>query len=127
MTGQARSITTTRSRAQHAQAIRRSVEIVGRGTVKATGLPIYGATSASEPNRLHLIVWSPTAHEWECDCARWAYHRQCRHVDALNERLATERVSLTAKGRAVLAAQRAGHDCATAPRRGPHPFSLLKS
>jgi hypothetical protein len=44
------------------------VEIVGKGIVKATGAPVYGATSASEPNRLHLTIWSPTAHQWDCDC-----------------------------------------------------------
>ena len=99
------------------------VEIVGKGIVKATGAPVYGATSASEPSRLHLIIWSPTAHEWECDCPRWAYRRRCRHVEALNARLANERVGMvTAKGRAALASYHRD----TSPRRGPAAFSLLR-
>lgn len=102
------------------------VEIVGKGIVKATGAPVYGATSASEPNRLHLIIWSPTAHQWDCDCAQWAYRHRCRHVDALNACLAGERVGLTDKGREYLAAHRAEQDHATAPRRGPQAFSLMR-
>lgn len=82
------------------------VVIAGKGIVKATGAPVYGATSASEPGRLHLIVWEADRHMWACDCARWHWRHSCRHVAALNVRLARERD--------------------TTPRRGPPAFSLLK-
>lgn len=67
------------------------VEIVGKGTVKTTGAVCFGATSASEPNRLHLLIWDGAAHEFSCDCVSYAYRHRCRHVAALNVRLAAER------------------------------------
>lgn len=125
----------------------RPVEIVGHGKVKATWQPVYAATSASEPGRVHLIVWTPVG--WECDCAAFKFRRgaSCSHVRALSARLAeqlrrrdaevaaaqfgpNDTFTLTDKGRAALAEWRKRKEeqakRETSPRRGPASFSILK-
>jgi hypothetical protein len=111
------------------------VEISGKGTRKGDGATLYGATSASEPNRLHLIVWEASQEAWTCDCAGYAFRHHCRHVDALCFHLAAEHValvepvssedrwSLTEKGAVALAEHRTRRE--SSMRRGPAAFSLF--
>lgn len=125
-------------------ATKHVIEIVGHGKVRKTGQPVYAATSASEPGRVHLIVWTPVG--WECDCAAFRFRRgaSCSHVRALSARLADElrrreaevaaakigpddTFTLTAKGRAALAEWRKEKEVReTSSRRGPAAFSLMK-
>lgn len=41
------------------------VTIIGQGRVKASGQPVYAATSASTPGRVYLIAWTPNG--WSVD------------------------------------------------------------
>lgn len=123
---------------QTARAIS-GVEIGGKGTRKSDGASLFGATSSSEPGRLHLIVWEQDSEAWECDCAGYAFRHHCRHVEALRVHLAAQRLavvesvapddrwSLTEKGAIVLAQHRAQSAKREQSRRqGPRAFSLLK-
>lgn len=124
-----------------------TVEVIGKGSVKATGQAVYGVTSSSEPGHVHLVTWSPTAHQWECDCAAYAFRRRCAHLRELSARLAVElrrrdaevaaanigpddTFAITPAGRAALAEWRTRKEAEeqrnTAPRRGPRAFSVLK-
>jgi hypothetical protein len=123
---------------QTARAIS-GVEISGKGTRKSDGATLYGATSSSEPGRLHLIVWEERQQAWVCDCAGYAFRGHCQHVDAFRVHLAAQhaasvepvdpedRFSLTEKGAVALAEYRAQRELReqSMPRqRGA--FSILK-
>ncbi len=136
--------------AKTAKTVASPVTIIGKGRVKASGQPVYAATSASTPGRVYLIAW--TTAGWECGCAQYQFRRtSCAHVRALSARLADElrrrdaetaaanigpddTFTLTDKGRAALAEwrQRKVLDLPerlsdTAPRRQQSfPASLLK-
>jgi hypothetical protein len=123
---------------QQARAIT-AVEISGKGTRKNDGATVYGATSASGPGRLHLIVWEERQQAWVCDCAGYAFRKHCRHVDALRFHLAAQhaaevepvsaddRWSLTEKGAVALAQYRAERERRemSLPRQRD-AFSILK-
>jgi hypothetical protein len=67
------------------------VLIAGKGTRKSDGAPLYGVTSASEPGKLHIVVWEAAQSVWVCDCPRYQWRRTCRHVDAVKARISIER------------------------------------
>jgi hypothetical protein len=111
------------------------VKIAGKGVRKTDSAPVYAVTSASEPARLHLVVWDLASAEWQCDCPRWHWRHHCRHIEAVNARLAEQRSGvLTSVGAAALQAWRdaqrehpiTARPSDSAPRRGPAAFSLLK-
>jgi hypothetical protein len=123
---------------QQARAIS-GVEISGKGTRRSDGAMLYGATSSSEPGRLHLIVWEERQQAWLCDCAGYAFRHHCRHVDALRFHLAAQRqaqaepispedrFSLTEKGKVALAEHRAQAERREQSMLRQRPaFSLLK-
>jgi hypothetical protein len=47
------------------------VEVTGKGTRKSDGAPLYGCTSASEPGKLHVVVWEQAQTAWVCDCPHY--------------------------------------------------------
>jgi hypothetical protein len=112
------------------------LEIMGHGTMKLDGARFLAVNSASQPNVWHIVVIRDG--HLECDCEASKYNTLCQHRALVHEALkaerdaviASERWTLTEKGKVALEqeraaqAQRTRHESST-PRQRP-AFSLLK-
>lgn len=107
----------------------RGLAVVGKGTCKDGGAPVYAVTSSSQPGRWHLVM--VVGLRLVCDCQAGHRGLMCQHRALVRERITAERARIAAR----TAQAAVSHGTRSAPahpgdtalmRRSNRPFSLLK-